>query len=46
VEVVGSLMAGWRREDRPVTLADVLRADARAREKADLLITGKRSPRC
>ncbi|OGP77478.1 MAG: 1-deoxy-D-xylulose-5-phosphate reductoisomerase [Deltaproteobacteria bacterium RBG_16_64_85] len=45
VEVVGSLMAGWRREDRPVTLADVLRADARAREMADLLIPRKRSPR-
>jgi 1-deoxy-D-xylulose-5-phosphate reductoisomerase len=42
-EVVGSLMEGWRRETRPVTLADVLRADAKAREKAGLLISGKRS---
>jgi 1-deoxy-D-xylulose-5-phosphate reductoisomerase len=42
-EVVGSLMAGWRREDRPATLADVLRADAQAREKAGLLISRKRS---
>jgi 1-deoxy-D-xylulose-5-phosphate reductoisomerase len=43
-DVVRALMAGWRREDRPVTLEDVLRADAQARESADLLISRKRSP--
>jgi 1-deoxy-D-xylulose-5-phosphate reductoisomerase len=43
-KVVGSLMEGWRRESRPVTLADVFRADAKAREKAGMLITRKRSP--
>jgi 1-deoxy-D-xylulose-5-phosphate reductoisomerase len=42
VEVVGALMARWRREDRPVTLNDVLRADAQAREDAAVLITRKR----
>jgi 1-deoxy-D-xylulose-5-phosphate reductoisomerase len=45
VEVVGDLMTGWRREDRPVTLEKILRADARAREKAALLISAKRSPK-
>jgi hypothetical protein len=35
-------MAGWRREDRPVTLKDVLRADAQAREDAAVLINRKR----
>ncbi|HSL91783.1 MAG TPA: 1-deoxy-D-xylulose-5-phosphate reductoisomerase [Candidatus Limnocylindrales bacterium] len=45
VEVVGALMSGWRSEGRPVTLEDVLRADARAREKATLLISAKRSPK-
>jgi 1-deoxy-D-xylulose-5-phosphate reductoisomerase len=42
-EVVGSLLAEWRPELRPVTLADVLRADAQAREKAGMLISRKRS---
>jgi 1-deoxy-D-xylulose-5-phosphate reductoisomerase len=42
VEVVGALMAGWRREDRPVTLKDVLRADSQAREDAAVLINRKR----
>jgi 1-deoxy-D-xylulose-5-phosphate reductoisomerase len=42
-DVVRALMAGWRREDRTVTLEDVLRADAQARESADLLISRKRS---
>jgi 1-deoxy-D-xylulose-5-phosphate reductoisomerase len=45
VDVVGGLMTGWRREDRPVTLEDILRADAQAREKAALLISEKRSPK-
>lgn len=44
VEVVGSLMAGWRRERRPATLETVLHADARAREKADILISAIRRP--
>ena len=44
VEVVGSLMAGWRREDRGATLESVLRADAGAREKAALLISAIRRP--
>jgi 1-deoxy-D-xylulose-5-phosphate reductoisomerase len=41
-EVVGALMAGWRREARPAILEDVLRADAEARESAELLISRKR----
>jgi 1-deoxy-D-xylulose-5-phosphate reductoisomerase len=44
VEVVGELMTEWKREERPVTLKDVLRADARARETAGLLISRKRRP--
>src|SRR5512134_1107845 len=44
VEVVGSLMAGWRRERRPATLETVLHADARAREKDDILISAIRRP--
>jgi 1-deoxy-D-xylulose-5-phosphate reductoisomerase len=44
VEVVGELMTEWKRENRPVSLRDVLRADARARESANLLITRKRRP--
>jgi 1-deoxy-D-xylulose-5-phosphate reductoisomerase len=41
--VVGKLMNGWRRESRSVTLDDVLRADAEAREEAERLISRKRS---
>jgi 1-deoxy-D-xylulose-5-phosphate reductoisomerase len=44
VEVVGSLMTGWRREVRSATLESVLRADAGAREKAGLLISAIRRP--
>ncbi|MBI5341902.1 MAG: 1-deoxy-D-xylulose-5-phosphate reductoisomerase [Deltaproteobacteria bacterium] len=41
--VVGKLMNGWRRESRSVTLDDVLRADAEAREEAERVISRKRS---
>jgi 1-deoxy-D-xylulose-5-phosphate reductoisomerase len=42
VGVVEKLMAGWRRETGPVTLADVLDADVVARDEARRLISGKR----
>ena len=45
VEVVGGVMTGWRRENRPVTLEGIFRADARARKIAALLISEKRSPK-
>lgn len=44
VDVVRSLMTGWRKDARPATLEDVLLADARAREKADRLISAIRRP--
>lgn len=42
VEVVAALMGGWRPDGGSVTLADVLRADAAAREEAARLILRKR----
>ncbi|MBI5577100.1 MAG: 1-deoxy-D-xylulose-5-phosphate reductoisomerase [Deltaproteobacteria bacterium] len=42
VQIVRTLMDGWRRGRRPVTLKDVLRADHDAREETGRLISRKR----
>lgn len=43
IGVVDAMMGGWRKERQPVTLADVLRADAEARDEAGRLISRKRN---
>jgi 1-deoxy-D-xylulose 5-phosphate reductoisomerase len=45
IGVVETLMAAWRGGKRPVTLKDMLRADATAREEASRIIFRKRRPR-
>jgi 1-deoxy-D-xylulose-5-phosphate reductoisomerase len=45
VAVVESVLAGWRRNSRSVTLSDVIRDDAKAREDAERRISRIRSPK-
>ena len=44
ISVGKTLMSAWRKGDRPVTLNDMLRADAEAREEASRILSRMRRP--